>query len=221
MRRGNSLLIEFPDPKLASDEGIIAIGGKMTVENLLAAYSKGIFPWPHKGYPLLWFCPHQRGVFKFEKFHTSHSLKKFIKKSQWKTTWNKDFISVIQSCAATPRAGQPGTWISDELIHCYYAFHKAGFAHSVEVWDGEELVGGIYGVFVKNVFSAESMFYKKTNASKFALLNLVEKLKLSGLKWMDVQMLTSISESFGGEYISQKDFLTEIKKAQEIPQILL
>jgi leucyl/phenylalanyl-tRNA--protein transferase len=213
--------IKFPDPKLASEEGIVAIGGKMTLENLLEAYSQGIFPWPHQAYPLLWFCPHERGIINFAKLHIPRSLKKLLKKSQWQVTWDKAFLSVIQSCAASPRPGQPGTWITEELTHCYQVFHKAGYAHSLEVWEGEELIGGIYGVFVKNVFSAESMFYKKTNASKFALCKLVEKLKSVGLEWMDVQMLTSITENFGGEYISQEDFLAKLKKAQEKPPILL
>jgi leucyl/phenylalanyl-tRNA--protein transferase len=216
-----SVKIDFPDPRLASEEGIVAIGNKMSVENLIEAYSKGIFPWPHQGYPLLWFCPHQRGILEFENFHIPRSLKKVIRKSPWLVTWNKAFLSVIQNCAASPRVGQSGTWISDELIQAYLAFHKAGFACSLEVWEGDELVGGIYGVFVKNIFSAESMFFKKTNASKFALCKLVEKLKSAGLSWMDVQMLTSITETFGAEYISQKKFLQKLKKEQEKPQILL
>jgi leucyl/phenylalanyl-tRNA--protein transferase len=213
--------LKFPDPKWATEEGIIAGGGKMTIHNLLEAYGRGIFPWPHQGYPLLWFCPHERGIIDFDKLHIPGSLKKFAKKCEWQFTWNKAFLKVIQNCAASPRVGQKGTWITEELIRAYSDFHNAGFAHSLEVWDGDELVGGIYGVFVKNVFSAESMFYKKSNASKMALWKLVEKLEKAGLNWMDVQMLTSITESFGGEYIRQEDFLHKLKKNQEKPQILL
>lgn len=213
--------IEFPDPKFATEDGIVAVGGKMSIDNLVEAYSQGIFPWPQKGYPLLWFCPHERGIINFEKFHVSKSLKKVVKKNKWIVTWDKAFLGVIQNCADSLRPGQPGTWITEELIRAYLAFHKAGYAHSLEVWEDEDLVGGIYGVFVKNIFSAESMFYKKTNASKFALCKLVEKLKLAGLTWMDIQMLTSITEMFGGEYISQNDFLCKLKKEQEKIQIIL
>jgi leucyl/phenylalanyl-tRNA--protein transferase len=213
--------VQFPAPHLASEEGVIAVGGTMTVENLIEAYSKGIFPWPHQGFPLLWFCPHERGIIRFEKFKAPKSLLKFSKKTKWQASWDKSFLEVIQFCAQVPRTGQTGTWITSELEKAYLKFHHAGFAHSLEVWEDGELIGGIYGVFVKNVFSAESMFFKRSNASKFALLKLVEKLKNAGVEWMDVQMLTSISETFGGEYISQNYFLELLKKSQQKSAILL
>lgn len=213
--------ISFPDPRFATEEGVLAVGGSMTVANLIEAYTHGIFPWPHQGFPLLWFCPHERGIICFEKFKAPKSLLKLEKKTNWRVTWDQAFLTVIQSCAQVPRAGQSGTWITSELEKAYLNFHQAGYAHSLEVWEAEKLIGGIYGVFVKNVFSAESMFFKKSNASKFALLKLVEKLKNAGLEWMDVQMLTSISESFGGEYVSQQKFLDLVKKSQQSSPILL
>jgi leucyl/phenylalanyl-tRNA--protein transferase len=200
----------FPPPEQANEDGILAMGGELSVELLYTAYSQGVFPWPHEGCPLLWFCPWERGVLEFKNFHVPRSLRKFIKNQNWRYTWDQDFLSVIKECAKVERPGQRGTWINEEMINAYKKFHEAGFAHSLEVWDGNDLIGGIYGVFVKNVFSAESMFYKKSNASKWALWQLVNHLQKLGLEWIDVQMVTPITESFGALLISQKDFLFKL-----------
>lgn len=205
----------FPHPSLANEEGVLAIGGDLSIETLLEAYSHGIFPWPHEDYPLLWFCPWERGILEFQNLHIPRSLKKYAMKQNWRYTWNQDFTSVIRECAQTIRPGQSGTWINANLINSYEKFHASGYAHSLEVWEEGTLIGGIYGVLVKNVFSAESMFYKKSNASKWALWQLVNHLQTLGLTWIDVQMVTSITESFGAHLISQKDFLLKLQQSQK------
>lgn len=185
------------------------VGGELSVANLYAAYRKGIFPWPQEGYPMLWFSPEERGVIDFNEFHIPRSLEKFLKKNpQIEFSINHEFLDVIRACQKQTRPGQAGTWINEQIVNAYNNFHKAGYAHSLEVWDGDELVGGIYGVLVEGVFSAESMFYKKPNASKLALWALVDHLKDQGHQWMDVQMITPVVEAMGGEYISRDDFLT-------------
>ncbi|MEY4616669.1 MAG: leucyl/phenylalanyl-tRNA--protein transferase [Pseudomonadota bacterium] len=207
-------VIRFPDPRMASDEGIVAIGGDLSVKTLLAAYSEGIFPWPHEGYPLLWFCPWERGVLEFKNLHISKSLQKLDKKTNWTWTVDRAFDEVIGACAEVPRPGQSGTWITEDVLSSYRKFHLAGYAHSLEVWEKGDLVGGIYGVFVKNVFSAESMFFKKSNASKWALWKLVNFLQTRGLEWIDVQMVTTVCEHFGARLISQQEFLEKVRKSQ-------
>lgn len=206
--------VKFPDPRSASEEGIVAIGGDLSVNTLLAAYSQGIFPWPHEDYPLLWFCPWERGLLEFKNLHVPRSLQKLDKKTTWRWTIDQAFDEVIEACAEVPRPGQAGTWITEEMLSAYKRFHRAGYAHSLEVWDGEQLVGGIYGIFVKNVFSAESMFFRKANASKWALWKLVTHLQSRGLEWMDVQMVTAVTEVFGAHLVSQEEFLEKLRRSQ-------
>lgn len=205
--------IDFPNPRHTLAEGIIVVGGELSVANLHAAYRKGIFPWPQEGYPMLWFSPEERGVMDFDDFHLPRSLEKFLRKNpQIEFSLNQDFFGVIRSCQKQKRPGQDGTWINEQIVNAYNNFHKAGYAHSLEVWEGEALIGGIYGVLVEGVFSAESMFYKKPNASKLALWALVDHLKDQGHHWMDVQMITPVVEAMGGKYISRDDFLTRLNQ---------
>jgi leucyl/phenylalanyl-tRNA---protein transferase len=207
--------IDFPDPSLALDEGLIAIGGQLDIPTLYHAYKKGIFPWPQPGYPLLWFTPDKRGILEFDEVHIPKSLEKARNKAPFHFTINKAFPKVIEECQKQPRKFQQGTWIIPELKEAYVRFHQAGFAHSVECWKDQELVGGIYGVFVDGVFSGESMFYKIPNASKLSLLFLVDHLKTKGLAWMDIQMVTPVTEKMGGKYISRLEFLKKLEKSQE------
>ncbi|OQW49320.1 MAG: leucyl/phenylalanyl-tRNA--protein transferase [Proteobacteria bacterium SG_bin7] len=200
-------MIDFPDPENADETGLVAVGGDLEVETLISAYTKGIFPWPHPGYPLLWFSPKERGIIKFENLHISTSLKKFLKKTDYKITFNKAFAEVMEGCASVPRPGQNGTWVTREMKKAYLKFHQKGYAHSVECWDEKDLVGGLYGVWVGGAFVGESMFFKKDNASKMCLVSLIEFLRSQGHQWMDVQMVTSVVERLGGEYVSQKKFL--------------
>lgn len=201
----------FPDPHRTLDEGIVDLSDDVRVERLLEAYSFGIFPWPHGDLPTIWFCPEERGVIDFQEFHVAHSLAKIVRKKSFKVTFNLAFDAVIEACAQVPRPLQKGTWITPRLLKAYKEFHRAGYAHSVEAWEGDELVGGLYGVYVAGVFCGESMFFVKANASKVALVTLVEYLRAQGLMWMDIQMVTPAMAAFGGKYIPREDFLQRIE----------
>jgi leucyl/phenylalanyl-tRNA--protein transferase len=206
--------IEFPDPQITLEEGLIAVGGILDVPTLFHAYRKGIFPWPQVGYPMLWFSPEKRGVVDFAELHISRSLEKEERRQIYHFTMNQDFKQVIDQCQKQPRKFQHGTWIVPELKKAYVRFHEAGFAHSVECWKGDELVGGIYGVYVEGVFSGESMFHLRPNTSKLAFLHLVRHLQSLGLGWMDIQMITPVTKHLGGRYISRKDFLMRLQETQ-------
>ncbi len=201
------VMIDFPNPAYADEIGLVCVGGDLEVETLLAAYTQGIFPWPHPGYPLLWFSPGERGIIRFNKLHVAQSLKKFIRKCNYRLTFDLAFAEVMNQCSLVPRPGQDGTWITEAIKEAYLNFHRKGYAHSVECWDKDELVGGLYGVWVGGTFVGESMFYKKDNASKLCLLHIISFLKTKGIKWMDVQMVTPVIEALGGEYVPRKEFL--------------
>ncbi len=205
----------FPDPRQATEDGLLCWGGDLTCENLLEAYSKGIFPWPQEGYPMLWFSPPQRGIIEFQDFHISKSLVRALKVAHFEVTFDQAFDEVILNCQKAKRAHEKGTWISDEILEGYTALHRAGFAHSIECWQNKKLVGGLYGVFVGGVFSGESMFYLVSNASKFCLIQLVECLKTKSLTWMDTQMLTPLVKNFGGKYIDREEFLAKHAQANK------
>lgn len=209
--------VEFPDPRETLAEGIIAIGGRLDVPTLYAAYSRGIFPWPQPGLPMLWFSPEKRGVLIFQNFKVSESLRRFRRRNPQITfTQNQAFHRVMEECAKQPRPGQDGTWITSSMLRAYQDFFEAGYCLSVEVWEGEELIGGIYGVLVEGVFSGESMFFRRPNASKLALWNLVEVLMEQGHEWMDVQMVTPVVASFGGKYIDREDYLNMLDERHAI-----
>jgi leucyl/phenylalanyl-tRNA---protein transferase len=210
--------VKFPDPSLLPPEsdGLVYIGGNLGVETLVQAYTSGIFPWPiEEIYPLFWFCPEPRGVLDFVDLHIPRSLERLRKKNIYRVTFNQAFERVMEGCSLQPRPGQEGTWIVPSLLPAYQVFHKEGYAHSIEVWRGEELVGGLYGVYVRGVFSGESMFHKEPNTSKIALVEMVLKLKSLGLDWMDIQMLTPVTEALGGHYISRRDFLQRLKETHK------
>lgn len=200
--------VDFPDPRDTMAEGILAVGGKLDVGTLYTAYSMGIFPWPQVGFPMLWFSPEKRGILDFKDFHVPESLRRFRKKNpQIHFTVNKDLDHVMEECAKQPRPGQEGTWILPVMKRAYHEFNKAGFCLSVEVREENVLIGGIYGVLVEGVFSGESMFYKKPNASKLALWYLVDYLKDQGHEWIDVQMVTPVVQQLGGKYIDREEYL--------------
>ncbi|MEK6627845.1 MAG: leucyl/phenylalanyl-tRNA--protein transferase [Bdellovibrionota bacterium] len=209
----NELLKEiFSDPSRETIEGVIAVGGKLDPELLIYAYDHGVFPWPHEGYPLLWFCPDQRGVIDFNELHLPKSFKKWINKnrSQFTITINQNFHEVLKNCKTQKRLGQNGTWITNEIEENYTQLYKMGHAFSLEVWRGDVLVGGIYGVQSEKYFSCESMFHKEDNVSKLALYELIVNLKSIGHTWMDIQMVTSVCNSFGGKLINKAEFLKRI-----------
>lgn len=200
-------MVEFPDPRFTTPEGLVAIGGAWEADTLESAYGKGIFPWPQEGLPILWFCPDPRGVLDFDDFHVPASLRKFARRQNLVFTVDRAFREVMEACRAQPRPGQDGTWILAEMVPAYAELARRGKALSLEVWEDGVLVGGIYGVLVQGLFSGESMFHSRPNASKMALWKMVEHLRGLGHRWMDIQMVTPVTEAFGGKYIPRDEFL--------------
>lgn len=201
--------IEFPDVSLASKEGLLAYGGDLSVERLILAYSKGIFPWFEEREPILWWSPDPRFVLFPEELKVSKSLRKVIKDNALHITINQCFKEVISECAVINRKGQKGTWITDEMIEAYCNLNSLGFAKSIEVWKSNDLVGGFYGVDLNNgVFCGESMFSKISNASKVGFAFFVEK---SNYKLIDCQVHTNHLESFGAKHISRIEFTRFLK----------
>lgn len=204
------------NPRMSTPEGLVAVGGNLETPTLREAYRNGIFPWPQEGLPLLWFSPDPRGVLDFEDLHVSRSLRKWDRQnSHWKYTINQAFPQVIQACRLQPRVGQAGTWILPEMEKAYLKLFDEGQVLSLEVWEEKVLIGGIYGVLSisdsgRLFFSGESMFHLKTNASKMAFWRMVEHLRAQGHTWMDIQMLTEVTRSFGGKYIEREEFLDRI-----------
>lgn len=200
----------FPSVTTASPEGLLAVGGKLSIDRLLEAYHKGIFPWYEEGEPVLWWSPDPRMVLFPEKLKVSKSLRKIIKQEVFQVTFNCNFREVMLQCGAISRKGQQGTWITPEMIIVYENLHKIGHAFSVEVWKNQQLVGGLYGVNLKSkkVFCGESMFSKESNASKVGFYFLVQHLIQLNYKLIDCQIYTSHLASFGAEEIERAVFLS-------------
>jgi len=195
---------------------IVGFGGDLSVENLRGAYRRGIFPWHIDGLPLPWFCPERRAVLEFSDLHIPRSLRKEREKTDFTFTIDRNFRRVIENCAKTPRPGETGTWITRDFIHAYDRFHKAGAAHSVEVRNASgELVGGLYGVDAGGVFCGESMFHTESNASKLALLFLIEHLQTHGATWLDTQVMTPHFEVLGAKEIGREEFLDKLAETQK------
>jgi leucyl/phenylalanyl-tRNA---protein transferase len=210
-------IAEFPDPRDADDNGIVAIGGDLHPDSLRLAYGSGIFPWPHQGLPLLWFSPPQRAILQFDRLHVPSRLARLRRQCGLTFTIDRVFQDVIRACGATPRPGQRGTWITRAMIAGYTAAHQQGFVHSVEAWNGDgELVGGLYGVDCSGVFAGESMFYRTPSASKLALLHLIDHLAGRGATWIDIQTMTPHFEVLGAGEIPREEYLGRLKSAQEV-----
>ncbi len=204
----------FPPVDTADEHGLLALGGDLEVESLLLAYSQGIFPWPiSKEYPLAWFSPDPRGILAFDKLHLSKSLRKFLKNNPYEIRFNTNFEAVIMNCALIKRSDNQGTWITDEIINSYIELYKKGFAYSVETYENDQLVGGVYGVCINRFYSGESMFHKADNASKVALIALLYQLNQKGIGWLDTQMVTPVVESLGGVEIPRDTYLKMLKIA--------
>ncbi|MCK6556246.1 leucyl/phenylalanyl-tRNA--protein transferase [Candidatus Binatia bacterium] len=201
----------FPDPRDASPEGIVAMGGDLHPESLVLAYREGIFPWPVDGLPLLWFSPPERGVLEFDGLHVPRSLARARRRSSLRFTIDRAFPAVIRACAGTARPDQGGTWITPAMEAAYGRLHRLGVAHSVEAWAGDELVGGVYGVDVDGAFAAESMFYRRPDASKLALLFLIGHLRGRGLDWLDIQVMTPHLARLGARTITRDAFLARLR----------
>lgn len=194
----------FPDPALAEENGLLAIGGDLCPERLILAYRNGIFPWYSEDEPICWYSPHDRCVIFPENIYISSSIKKLLRKSTFTVTHNKAFEEVIAHCKNIGRKDQQGTWITDEMESAYNELHRLGVAHSIEVWKGDELAGGIYGLKINNVFCGESMFSKQSNASKLALIWLSQSGFCSQI---DCQVPNDHLLSMGAEMIPRKQFI--------------
>jgi len=197
----------FPKPELAEPDGLLAVGGDLSAERLILAYENGIFPWYSDETPILWYSPHQRCVIFPAELKVSKSMRQILNSGKFKVTVNQCFEVVIRACASVPRTDQDGTWITSEMQEAYVELHKQGYAHSWEVWENEQLVGGLYGVEVGKVFCGESMFSRVSNASKTALIYLGKSDKYN---LIDCQMPTDHLKSMGARMISRRaynDFL--------------
>lgn len=203
----------FPSVEEASEEGLLAVGGGLSPQRLLDAYSRGIFPWYDSSQPVLWWSPDPRMVLFPEHLKISKSMKQLLKKEVFKVTFDKAFSEVVDHCATIKRDGQNGTWITTEMKQAYLQLHEMGVARSVEVWQEEELVGGLYGIYLKEkkIFCGESMFAKVSNASKYGFIHLVQKLQEEDLKIIDCQIYTPHLESLGAEEIPRTEFLKFLK----------
>ena len=204
--------IIFPPVYLANEDGILAIGGDLSVERLQLAYKSGIFPWYNKGEPIIWYCPKERMVLFPKNLKISKSMRQILKKNEFKITFNQNFSEVISNCKNIYREGQGGTWITDEMQEAYMKLHKLGIAKSVEVWYDNELVGGLYGIDLGHVFCGESMFSKVSNTSKLAFIYLVKKLEKENYKLLDCQVYNTHLESLGADEISRSEFLKYLKE---------
>ncbi len=205
--------LSFPPAHLAIKEGLLAVGGDLSPERLILAYRNGIFPWYSPGEPILWWSPDPRLVLYPDELRISKSLRKIIRKKSFLITFDKAFDAVIQACAEAKRAYGEGTWITDEMKSAYCALHRQGYAHSVEAWQGERLVGGLYGISIGRVFFGESMFSRVSNASKVAFVALVENLEHLDFKLIDCQVRTDHLIRFGAREIPRKSFLEQVEKA--------
>ncbi len=196
---------------------VISFGTPLTVENVREAYLKGIFPWNTEGIPLPWHCPEFRAILEFDDLRIPRSLEKARRKGDLTFTIDKDFQCVMHECSLAYRPGQRGTWITPEFEKVYGELHKQGMAHSVEAWDaGGNLVGGLYGVDAGGVFCGESMFYKTANASKLALISLIDHLRSRGSTWLDSQVMTPHFEALGAKEIDREEFLDKLKETQDL-----
>jgi leucyl/phenylalanyl-tRNA---protein transferase len=209
--------VAFPDPALADDSGLLAVGGDLSPERLVEAYATGIFPWYSKGEPILWWSPDPRLVLEPATLHVPRSLRKAMRSRGYDVRFDTAFEQVIRACAATPRPGQRGTWITEEMVRAYLRLHELGLAHSAEAWDAEGLAGGLYGVSLGAAFFGESMFAHRTDASKIAFVTLVESLSRHGCELIDCQVTTEHLLRFGAREIPRGDFLDRLAAALDRP----
>lgn len=209
---------DFPpaDMALAEPDGLLAAGGDLSVERLIKAYRHGIFPWYSEGEPILWWSPDPRFVIRPDALKVSRSLAKNIRNSGLRITMDSAFEAVISHCSCQPREGQDGTWITDEMRHAYIEMHRQGHAHSVECWDGDDLVGGLYGIHSGTIFCGESMFSRQSNASKIAFAQLCRFIQQHGFKLVDSQVYTAHLESLGAFMIPRSEYLSTLQQATPV-----
>ncbi|WKK66324.1 leucyl/phenylalanyl-tRNA--protein transferase [Lutimonas zeaxanthinifaciens] len=203
--------LEFPPVERASPEGILAFGGDLSPERLILAYQNGIFPWYNEGEPIIWYSPDPRMVLFLDELKVSKSMARLMRKNEFTVTMNQDFKQVIENCQHAPRKDQLGTWITEDMKQAYIKLNQLGFAKSVEVWKGSELVGGLYGIDLGHVFCGESMFSKVSNTSKLAFIYLVQTLSEKNYRLIDCQVYNEHLESLGAREISRADFMKILK----------
>lgn len=206
----------FPPAETASPDGLIGIGGRLSTEWLVDAYQHGIFPWPFSDGHLAWWSPDPRAVFEFDLLHIPRRLARVCRSDRFEITCNRDFEGVIDGCA-TACDRKHKTWITPELREAYVELRRRGFAHSVETWHEGRLAGGVYGVAMGGLFSAESMFYRVSEASKVALVHLLEHLRSRGYTLVDIQQLTPHTQRFGAIEISRRQYLKRLATALDLP----
>jgi leucyl/phenylalanyl-tRNA--protein transferase len=207
----------FPPASQASPEGLVFIGGRLTVERLLDAYRHSIFPWPsHPNDPMLWWSPDPRAILPLDGMHISQRLARRLRSGQFELTCNKDFAGVMAGCATGP-GRERGTWLTANMQAAYLELHRLGHAHSVETWQEGQLVGGVYGVAIGGLFAAESMFYQIRDASKVALVRLVERLKARGYRLLDIQQLTPHTARLGAIEIPRREYLRRLGEVVDLP----
>ena len=206
-------MTHFPDPRYARGD-VVAIGDDLCVETLRDAYRHGIFPWPHENLPMPWFSPRRRTVIVFDELHIGRTLRRAQHRTGFTYSIDRAFGEVVTACAETSRGDDEGTWISPEIIAAYTDFHRTGDAHSVEVWSDGALVGGLYGIDAGGAFTGESMFHRATDASKLALLFLIEHLRARGAAWLDCQVMTPHMKAMGAREITRARFLDMLAEAQ-------
>ncbi|MCS6851182.1 MAG: leucyl/phenylalanyl-tRNA--protein transferase [Gemmataceae bacterium] len=197
------------DPERADEDGLVAIGGNLSPELLLEAYRRGVFPWYAEDLPICWWSPDPRAIFELDFFHVPRRLRRTIRSGRFQVTVNRDFAAVIRGCADRPE----GTWIVPAMIAAYEELHRRGYAHSVEVWANGKLAGGLYGVAIGGFFAGESMFYRQRDASKVALVFVVERLRERGFQLFDIQSMTPHTERLGAVEIPRSEYLKRLKRA--------
>ncbi len=211
--------IAFPAPSLAEPDGLLAVGGDLSAERLLAAYAAGIFPWYSDGDPILWWSPDPRMVLEPGRLHVPASLRRTLRRGLYRVTADRAFGRVIRRCAAKGRPGQDGTWITSEMVSAYERLHALGYAHSFEAWAGEELAGGLYGVSLGGAFFGESMFADRPDASKSAFAVGVRWLAARGIRLVDCQVRTEHLARFGAEEVPRTEFLDRLAGALVSPTL--
>lgn len=208
----------FPDPNEADPDGygLVAIGGDLTPQTLLSAYSQGLFPWFNEDEPIAWWCPEPRCVLDPSCYSPSKSLKRLAKSSRWRWSVNNAFEEVIHACSL-PRSYSNDTWIHDEMIEAYNKIHELGYAHSIEVWDDEQLIGGLYGLKIGQIYYGESMFHRQSNASKIAFWALNIFCQQTGVQLIDCQLPNPHLQSLGAGIMPRKDFLKILRELIDVP----
>lgn len=210
----------FPpvDRALRQFDGLLCAGADLSIERLIDAYSQGIFPWYIDGEPILWWSPDPRQILFVDEFHVSRSLRRRLNNNPFETTYNAAFERVVRACAE-PRKDEEGAWLTPEMIEAYIELHRAGHAHSVETWKDGSLVGGVYGVLIGRSFSAESMFYRVSDASKIALYRLCQRLKTMGAPFIDCQQITPHTTALGARAVPRKEFVALLADLTQQPAL--